>query len=116
MAYRNYSAAVSKIVDPNGFGDFTTIAAALTASSSGTTIFLRPGTYTENPTLKAGVNLSAYGSDSSLNGTGNVIINGTCTLSTAGSVTISGVQLQTNSANAIVVSGSVASVLNLNNC
>lgn len=116
MAYRNYDTAVSHIVDPNGFGDFTTIGSALTAASSGQTIFIRPGTYTENPTLVAGVNLTAFECDSALSSTSNVIIKGNCTLSTAGTVTISGVQLQTNSANCITVSGSVASILNLNNC
>lgn len=100
----------------NGFGDFTTIAAALTASSSGQTIFIRPGTYSENLTLKAGVNLTAFGCDDSLNGTGNVIISGNATLSGAGTVTISGIQLQTNSAALLTVSGSAASIVNLNNC
>lgn len=105
------------IVDPTaGSGTHTTIASALTSASSGDTIFIRPGTYTENLTLKAGVNLTAFGSDSSLNGTGNVIISGNATLSTVGSVTISGIQLQTNSGNVITVSGSVASIVNLNNC
>ena len=105
------------IVDPtSGSGTHTTIQAAINSASSGQTIFIRPGTYTENPTLKAGVNLTAYGSDSSLNGTGDVIINGTCTLTGAGSVTISGIQLQTNSAALLAVTGSVASIVNLNNC
>lgn len=97
-------------------GTHTTIAAALTSASSGDTIFIRPGTYTENLTLKAGVNLTAYGSDSSLNGTGKVIISGTCTMTTAGSVTISGIQLQTNSAALLAVTGSAASIVNLQNC
>jgi len=97
-------------------GTHTTIGAALTSSSSGDTIFIRPGTYTENLTLVAGVNLTAFGSDSSLNATGKVIISGTCTLTTAGTVTISGIQLQTNSAALLAVTGSVASVVNLNNC
>jgi hypothetical protein len=96
--------------------NYTTIASALTAATSGQTIFIRPGTYTENLTLKAGVNLSAFGSDSSLNGTGKVIISGTCTMTTAGSVTISGIQLQTNSAVLLAVTGSAASIVNLNNC
>ena len=105
------------IVDATaGAGNYTTIASALTAAVSGQTIFIRPGTYTENLTLKVGVNLTAFGSDSSLNGTGDVIINGTCTLTTAGTVTISGIQLQTNSAALLAVTGSVASVVNLNNC
>lgn len=97
-------------------GTHTTIASALTSASSGDTIFIRPGTYTENLTLKAGVNLTAFGSDSSQNGTGKVIISGTCTLTTAGSVTISGIQLQTNSAALLAVTGSAASIVNLDNC
>ena len=94
----------------------TTIASALTSASSGDTIFIRTGTYTENLTLKAGVNLTAFECDSSLNATGKVIISGTCTMTTAGSVTISGIQLQTNSAFFLAVTGSAASVVNLNNC
>lgn len=97
-------------------GTHSTIATALTSASSGDTIFIRPGTYTENLTLKAGVNLTAFGSDSSLNATGKVIISGTCTLTTAGSVTISGIQLQTNSAALLAVTGTLASVVNLENC
>jgi hypothetical protein len=116
MAYRNYSAATSHIVSPDGTGDFTTIQSAITAATAPATIFIRPGTYTENPTLKPGVDITGFGSDPSLNTTGNVIINGTCTLSTAGSVTISGIQLQTNSAAFLIVSGSVASIVNLDNC
>lgn len=115
-ADNNYGVA-KWIVDPTaGSGTHTTIATAITSASSGDTIFIRPGTYTENITLKAGVDLTAFGCDSSLNGTGHVIISGTCTMTTAGSVTIAGIQLQTNSAALLVVSGSVASVVNLNNC
>lgn len=97
-------------------GNQTTIAAAIAAASSGDTIFITPGTYTENLTLKAGVNLTAFGCDSSQNGTGHVIISGTCTLTTAGSVTISGIQLQTNSAAFLAVTGTLASIVNLENC
>ncbi len=97
-------------------GTHTTIQGAITAASSGETIFIRPGTYTENLTLKAGVNLTAFECDNSLNATGHVIISGNATFSSAGSVTISGIQLQTNSAAFLTVSGSVASVVNLNNC
>lgn len=105
------------IVDPTQYyGTHQTIQAAITAASSGETIFIRPGTYTENLTLKAGVMLTAFDSDGSLNGTGNVIISGTCTMTTAGSVTISGIQLQTNSAALLAVTGSAASIVNLFNC
>ncbi|HEY3527460.1 MAG TPA: hypothetical protein VGK47_14790 [Nitrososphaeraceae archaeon] len=97
-------------------GTHTTIASAITAASSGETIFIRPGTYTENLTLKAGVNLCAYVCDSSQNATGHVIINGTCSMTTAGTVTISGIQLQTNSAALLAVTGSAASIVELVDC
>jgi hypothetical protein len=107
----------SYIVDPTqGNGNYQTIAAALTAASAASfagDIFIRPGTYTENLTLVAGVNLVAWPADASA---GTVIINGNCTLSTAGTVTISGIRLQTNSAACVTVSGSVASILNLVGC
>lgn len=94
-------------------GTHSTIAAALTSASSGDTIFIRPGTYTENLTLKAGVNLAAFMCDAL---TPNVIISGNCTHNTAGSVSISGIQLRTNSAACLTVSGSVASIVNLYGC
>ena len=97
-------------------GTHTTIQAAITAASSGDDVFITPGTYTENLTLKAGVNLTAYRSDSSINGTGSVIISGTCTLTGAGTVSISGIQLQTNSAALLAVTGSAASIVNLIDC
>jgi|SRR5271156_441833 hypothetical protein len=113
MGYRNYSVANGFIVDKLGNGDFTTIGAALTAAVSGDTIFIRPGTYTENPTLVAGVNLTAFDADAL---TPNVIINGTCTLTGAGTVSISGISLQTNSAFCLAVTGSSNSIVNLTSC
>jgi len=117
LANINPMSASRWIVDSLGFnGTHTTIAAAITSATSGDTIEILPGTYTGNLTLKAGVNLTAWGSDSSLNATGKVIISGTCTLTTAGSVTISGIQLQTNSADLLDVTGTLASIVNLQNC
>lgn len=116
MGYRNYSVANGFVVDPSGNGDFTTITSAYAAAPSGTTVFVRPGTYSGAITGKANVNISAFGSDGSLNQTGEVIITGTVTMTVAGSMTISGVQLQTASANFLIVSGSAASIVNLNNC
>ena len=98
---------------PNAGGNQTTITAALTAAVSGETIFVMPGTYTENLTLKAGVNICAFNCDA-LNG--NVIINGTISFSGAGTVDLSGIRLQTNSANCISVSGSAASIVNFKAC
>ena len=76
-----------------------------------------PGTYTENLTLKAGVNLTSWGSDSSLFGSnGNVTIVGKLTFTGSGTVNIYGIALQTNSDFFAAVTGSSASVLNFNNC
>jgi len=113
MAYRNYANSVGLIVDPNGLGDFTTIGAALTAASSGQTIFIRPGTYTENPTLKAGVNLVAFEADAF---TPNVIILGKCTATFAGSCSLAGIQLKTNGDYALVISGASVTNVTLANC
>ena len=116
MGYRNYSEAVSHIVDTTGQGDFTTIQAAITAASSGQDIFVRPGTYTENLTLKAGVNLVGWGTDASQNNTGTVQITGKATFTGAGTVNINGIQLNTNSDYLLAVTGSSASVVSLSNC
>jgi len=109
----NYGTAKLIVDSTTGQGNYTTISAALTAATSGQTIFIRPGTYTENLTLVAGVNLVAYDADAL---TPNVIINGKCTFTTAGTISISGIQLKTNSDFALAVTGSAASVVFLKNC
>lgn len=113
MAYRNYSVANGFTVDPSGNGDFTTIAAAITAATSGTDIFIRPGTYIENPTLKAGVNLVGFTGDSEVP-TVNIV--GKVTFTAAGTVCISNIRLVTNSDFLLEVTGSAGSVVKLNNC
>lgn len=94
-------------------GTHTTIAGAITSASSGDTIFIRPGTYTENLTLKAGVNLVSFDADCI---TPNVTISGTATCTYSGTVSCSGIQFKTNSAACITSSGSNVAVLNLTNC
>lgn len=116
VSTNNYGPAKFIVSSSAANGTHTTIAAAITSASSGDTIFIRPGTYTENLTLKAGVNLTAFECDGSLNGSGNVIIVGKCTFTAAGSVTISSIQLQTNSDFLLAVTGIAASIVNLNNC
>lgn len=96
--------------------NFTTIASAITAAVAtgiNSTIFLQPGTYTENLTLPANINLCAFICDAY---TPNVTISGTITKTTAGSSSISGIRLQTNSAALLAVTGSAASIVNLNDC
>lgn len=100
-------------------GTHTTIAGALTSASSGDTIFIRNGTYTENLTLKAGVNLTALDGDSSLNKnstTFNVKIIGKATATFTGNCSISNICLQTNSDFCLVVSGTNATKVLLNSC
>ena len=102
------------IVDPTaGNGTHTTIASALTSASSGDTIFIRPGTYTEDLTLKAGVSLTAFDCNSQQR---NVIISGNATATFAGTASISGIALQTNSTSILSVTGSSATVIRLFNC
>ncbi len=96
--------------------NFTTIASAIAAAQGtgiNSTVFIQPGTYKENITLVAGINLCAFDCDSL---TPNVIIQGKLSFSSAGTVSISGVQLQTNSDFFLTVTGSAASIVNLNNC
>lgn len=109
---------VSKwIVDPVlGRGTHQTITAAIASAAAGDDIFIRPGTaglYTEDFTITPGVNLVAFLGDAD---TPHVTIVGKITMLAAGTSSISNIRLQTNSDFSVVVSGSVASILNLNNC
>lgn len=94
-------------------GTHTTIQGAIDAASSGQTIFVRPGTYTENLTLKAGVDIVAFLGDSDIP---NVTIVGKASYSSAGRTNISNIRLTTNGDYFLEVTGSAASVVNLNNC
>lgn len=107
------------IVGSGPSANFTTIATAYAAAVSAggkQTVFIQDGTYTENITLTPGVNLTSFGSSSSQDASGNVIISGTLTMTAAGSCTVYGIQLQTNSAFAVVVSGANACELGFTNC
>jgi hypothetical protein len=104
---------------PDG-ANYTTIASAYAAAVSqggNQTVFIQPGTYTENLTLTANVNLTAFVCDSGLQGgSANVTIVGKLTFTAAGTVNITGIELKTNSDFLLAVTGSAASVVNLNNC
>ena len=100
-------------------GTHTTISSAITSAAAlggNQTIAILPGTYTENPTLQPGINLTAWGSDSSQGGTGTVVIIGKLSFSSAGTVNIYGIQLQTNGDYCIEVTGSASSRVELTNC
>ena len=100
------------IVSANVYeGTHTTLASAMAVATSGDTIFLRDSV-TENVTITPGVNIAAWDG-----GTLNVpTITGTLTMTGAGTSTISGLILTTNSAAIIAVTGSAESILNVVNC
>lgn len=109
----NQFATAKWIVDTNGLSagaTHSTIASALTDAASGETIAIKPGTYTENLTLKAGVNLVAWVGDGF---TPTVTIAGTLTASFTGSCSISGMRLQTNGANVLATTGANATVIDV---
>lgn len=96
--------------------NYQTISAAMAAATlagAPGTIFIMPGTYTENITFTTGINLAAFDCDAT---TPNVSIVGRLTMTSAGSVSISGIRLTTNSDFFLAVTGSAASIVNINNC
>jgi hypothetical protein len=107
------------IVSAGGAADganYTTLAsayAAAVAAGAPQTIFIQPGTYIENITLSAGINIAAFECDAM---TPNVTIVGTLTATYSGNCSISGINLETNSANILVMSGSNATELSILNC
>lgn len=113
MAYRNYSPSNGFIVSKDFTGDFTKIQDAINVATAGKTIFIKDGQYDEDPALKAGVNIVAWTGDDNES---NVIINGKCTFSSAGTVNISNIRLQTNSDYFLEVTGSAASIVNIEGC
>lgn len=104
------------IVNPAGSSagaNQTTIAAALAAASAGDTIFVMPATYTENLTMKAGVNLVGFNGDQLI---ANVLIVGKITASFSGQASISGIRLQTGGDYAIQITGSNTLTLFITDC
>jgi len=114
IANINPMSASRWIVDSLGFnGTHTTIQAAINASTSGDNVLIMEGVYTENLTLKAGVNLVGYRGSGR---TPSVTILGNCTFNTAGTSSITGCKLQTNGSFCISNTGTLASILNIIDC
>ena len=107
------------IVSAGGATDganYTTIASAITAAVSAggnQTIAIQPGTYTEDLSWPANINLVAFNADAF---TPNVTIIGKLTCSDAGSRSASGIKLQTNGDYFLSLSGSVATIVYLRDC
>lgn len=109
------------IVGANSSANYSSIATAYAAAVSAgapATVFIQPGTYTEDIALTAGINLCAHACDSSGidNGTSNVTISGKLSASFSGAVSISGINLQTNGNYALSVTGSNQTRVDLINC
>lgn len=110
------------VVNPiAGLGTHTTITAALAAATAGDLIYIAQGTYVENITLKSEVDLCSWGTNGMFSvqsgpSAANVIIQGTTTASYSGSVNLYGIQLETNGATALSMTGSNVCLLSLVSC
>ena len=99
---------------PGARGTFSTIASAIAAASSGQTVFIRAGTYTENLTLKAGVNLIAFKGTEQNN---SVQISGKMTANFSGTgVILSNIDFTNTGDNILLFSGSSITALQFENC
>ena len=109
LSTNNYGPAKFIVSADAAVATHTTIAAALAVASSGDTIFIRDGTYTENLTLVAGVNLVGYNYSA-------VTIAGKCTATFAGTVNISNITLETNGDYFLSITGTLATRILLQRC
>ncbi len=96
-------------------GTFQTIAAAIAAASSGDTIYIRPGTYTEDLTLKDGVNLVSSVGQSIATSYPLTTIKGTHTI-TAGIISIKNIALVSKAIAAAIITTSGACTVTLTDC
>lgn len=109
----NYGVSKWIVNKTPGLGTHTTLGGALSVASAGDTVFMMPGTYTENNIMVPGVVVAAFESNYL---TPSVIIKGTCTISTAGNYNFNGIDFSTNGANSILMSGSAVTTTQCNDC
>ena len=118
LSTNNYG-PVKFIVSSNASqGTHTTIASALAVASSGDVIAVRPGTYTENLTLPAGVTLVTlinHGTSGS-GDTAPATIIGQITMTVNGNAEMQGFAFQTNAATLISLSGASTSFIRFYAC
>lgn len=111
--------AARYIVSAGGIADganYTTIASAYTAAVAAgapQTIFVQPGTYTENLTLVPSIDITAFTGDDIIP---QVTIIGKLSFSANGRVSLSNLWIQTNNDYCISVTGSNPCVLRIDNC
>jgi len=107
MSYRTYSVGNGFVVDKFGNGDFTTIGAALTAAAAGSTIYINPGTYTENLTHTKNMNLI---------GSLGVTIVGSQASSSTCSINFVEMNFTTNSNNVVNITGTGTTFFTFDGC
>lgn len=111
------TAMANYIVDPSNLkAEYQTIQAAINAASANETVGIKPGTYTENLTLKAGVVLTSLGGTEE---GGAVTIQGKATISSTGYYVIYGVQLTGNMTTPdsfLEITGTDAVTISLERC
>lgn len=114
--YRTAKLIVSAGGSTNG-ANYTTIASAMTAAASGETIFVQPGTYVENLTLKPGVSIAGFNSGTPWFGdtAPATIIRGIHTLA-SGAFFFSNVKLQLNSGASAIFTGSSTTNITCQSC
>lgn len=101
------------VVSPTVYlGTHTSVNAAITSASSGDTVYVLQGTYTENITAKAGVSVVAVPGNQG----GNVTIVGTISSSISGTMNFSGIRFQTNSNYILTTSSANLGIINFYNC
>jgi hypothetical protein len=111
LSTNNYGPCKLIVATSAANGTHTTLASAMAAASVGDTIFLRDSV-TENVTITPGVNIACWDA----NGINVPSITGKLTMTGAGTSTISGIRLVTNSDFCLSITGSAASILYLVNC
>lgn len=116
MAYRNYGPANGAIINQRGNGDFPDLVTAMASAGSANNLvyYVNEGTYTnQNFTLPDLVTLTTL---PGCENNASVATQGKITFTAAGTATISNMSLVTNGDFCIVVSGSNACNLILENC
>ena len=102
------------VVDPTLYrGTHQTITAANAAASSGDTIFIRPGTYTEDWTAKAGV---GYFAMPGMELSAQTVLKGKITAAFAGTAVFGGLWFETNADDILAITGTAETILRFDNC
>ncbi len=105
------AAATPYLVGPSGSGaPFTSIQAAINAATAPAVVLVRPGSYTENLTLKAGVNVQSAVPDRSF----AVNVTGTVTADFSGTTSVNGLVINGGASPALTFTGSNLQHLFLN--